>query len=260
LGCTIYTGQSGKKFGFFQADKDLFAQVANGLGLTRRNTGSYWWARHPLSFLVEAADDICFLIIDFEDGYRLKRIDFEDIRQPFEAIINDDQVVDQAKKIREEDQRIAYLRSKVINSLIGQVSRCFMEHAGEIIDASFDKDLISQIPASETLNHVRMVSIREVYSARDIVEIEAAGFEVLSGLLGSFVVAVNDIATKGKKATEKNKKLVQLIPPQFLKQPHLPDQDGYIRILQVVDFVSGMTDSYAVTLFKKIRGISLPTG
>ena len=256
----IHKGKSTKKFGFFQEDKELFEQIAEELGLIKRDSNSYWWARHPLAFLVEAADDIAYLVMDFEDGYRLQRIDYDQISKPFQDIINDEKLVDESKSIQEEELRIAFLRSKVINTLIAQVSECFMAHKNEILAGKFDSDLMEYIPSKEVLRHIRLLSEAQVYAAREVAEIEAAGFEVLGGLLDAFVTAASDVAKNEKAASKKSKKLVQLIPERFLDQPNLPKKDDYSRILQVVDFVSGMTDSYAVSLYKKITGISLPTG
>ena len=256
----IHNGNSTKKFGFFQEDKELFRQIAEELKLFKRDSSSYCWARHPLAFLVEAADDIAYLIIDFEDGYRLKRIDYKDIYDPFKKIIKSKKIIAESKSIRREELRIAFLRSRVINTLVGQVSKCFLDHEKEILAGRFDEDLIGVIPARDILQFIKTISIREVYAAREVAEIEAAGFEVLGGLLNAFVSAASDVAKNGKEASKKSKKLVQLIPEQFLDQPNLPKKDDYSRILQVLDFVSGMTDSYAVSLYKKITGISLPNG
>ncbi|MBI3802592.1 MAG: hypothetical protein HY282_02380 [Nitrospirae bacterium] len=105
---------------------------------------------------------------------------------------------------------------------------------------------------------MREISIEEIYFSKEALEVEVPGFEVLAGLLRKFIKAVNNVVEDGKD--EKSKKLVRLIPPQFLsKEKGRPDEDKYIRILQVTDFVSGMTDSYAVALYKQITGISLPT-
>jgi len=247
----IHRGKSSKKFGFFQEDKESFFKIAEELGLTKRDSGSYWWARHPLAFLVEAADDIAYLIIDFEDGYRLKRIEFNDIREPFAKIVDDSRIINESKSIQEKELQIAFLCSKVINTLIDQVSKCFLTRQVQILAGSFDEELIGEIPANKTLQHIRLISDKEVYAARDVAEIEAAGFEVLGGLLDAFVSATNDVAKNKDKASKKSKKLVQLVPAQFLDQPNIPKEDDYSRILQIVDFVSGMTDSYAVSLFKK---------
>jgi dGTPase len=254
---SIHQGKSSKKHGFFQADKDLFRQVATEVGLPERNPGSPWWARHPLAFLVEAADDICYHIIDFEDGYRLKRIDFDDIRAPFVRIIDNSQTAEKADRITEKEQQIAFLRARTIDALVTQVANRFIENESLILNGQFDEELISVIPAAKDLQHIKSISIDKVYAARDIVEVEAAGFEVLGGLLEVFITAVNDKASKLNKATAKSKKLLELLPSQFLKSRLTPDEDKYTRILQIADFVSGMTDSYAVSLYKKITGISL---
>ena len=257
----IHSGKSSKKFGFFQADTSQFEEIAEALGLERRKSGTHWWTRHPLAFLVEAADDICYRIIDFEDGYRLKRIRQCEFTEPLLQIVNEPKVKDKLGTIENPEQQVAYLRAKGINSLVLQVAEAFRQKVSGIMDGTFDEALISQIPRSsiEGLREIEKLSLTKVYSARPIVEIEAAGFEVLGGLLETFVSAIEDKARHGNSRTAKSEKLLQLLPGQFLHSPLTPNPDQYERVLQITDFVSGMTDSYAVSLFRKIRGISLPT-
>src|SRR5215831_3739027 len=130
-----------------------------------------------------------------------------------------------------------------------------------IMSGTFDDALISQIPASsrKALDEIERLSLEKIYSARPIIEVEAAGFEVLGGLLETFIAAIEDKAKNGKKRTARTEKLLQLLPTQFLEKRLTPHSDTYERVLQITDFVSGMTDSYAVSLFRKIKGISLPT-
>lgn len=251
--------KSAKKFGFFQQDKPLFEEVAKAVGLIPMQGESAWWCRHPLAFLVEAADDITYSVIDFEDGYRLGYIGFEEVKGVLSKFLNSREV-EQLDKIKAAKEKIEYLRAKTINNLIFQVTGKFMEHHDEIMSGKYDESLISKIETSEIVDQMKDISSKKAYCARNVLEIEAAGFQVLGDLVEYFVVSANDVAKKGKSASERSKKLLQLVPEQFLGDNREPDKELYSRILKITDFVSGMTDSYAVSLYKKISGISLPRG
>ena len=250
-------GKLMKKFGYFQAEKDLFQEVAGEVGLNKlpgagKNTS--WWNRHPLAFLVEAADDICYRIMDLEDGFRLGLLSFndtEDLLHPF------------TKKFplrsydgRDENDKIGYLRAKTITSLVTDLTEAFLQNEEKILRGEHYKDLISEIPTAEALDVIKKISKEKIYSYRSVVEREAAGYEVLGGLLEIFVKAVSESAEG--KTSQKSKTILKLLPKQFLAEEGKADEDLYTRLLKITDFVSGMTDSYAVSLYRKIKGISLP--
>lgn len=245
-----------KKYGFFQSEKELFKEVAEQTGLRAKEgyKKSLFWSRHPLAFLVEAADDICYRVMDLEDGFRLGLLSFsdtEDLLMPLKGssslnLYND----------RNENDKIGYLRAKAISELVKSLSDAFVDEEKNILSGRLDKDLISLIPVSESLEEIKRVSVENIYAMRGVVEREAAGFEVLGGLLDTFISAVNEFAED--KISPKNKTIIKLLPKQFLGDDGKPDTDIYLRLLKITDFVSGMTDSYAVSLFRKIKGISLP--
>lgn len=248
-----------KKHGFFMSEYDLFSKVAQKVGLIPIIDGKAW-CRHPLSFLVEAADDICYKIVDFEDGARLGHITYKIVEKHFLKIIPEKKlkaIKGRLKEISGEKDKIECLRSEVINELINQITRCFIDNEGAILSGDFKVDLIENIAAGPVINEIYKLSIKEIYTARGVVEIEAAGYEVLGGLLEVFLDAVNDVASE-EKPTNKSKKILQLIPEQFLKAKGKVDYEHYTRIVKITDFVSGMTDSFAVSLYKKVKGISLP--
>ncbi len=247
-----------KKFGFFQDDADLFAEMAGELGLT--NVAPAAWRRHPLAYLVEAADDICYRIIDIEDAFRLSQLRYEEVRNLLLPLAGQDKVAPRLNSINDPKEKIAYLRAKAIGNIIEQVHECFITHGDAILGGTFTEELLDVIPAADLMRTLKERAEAEVYVSPPVVEIEAAGFEVLGGLLQAFVTTVNDIAERGPKASAKSRMLIYLIPEQFLGYSRQPHPDLYRRVLAVTDFVAGMTDSYAVTLFKKITGISLPTG
>ena len=140
--------------------------------------------------------------------------------------------------------------------LARSLATVFTEEESNILTDKFESDLISVIPAAKALENIKDISVDKIYSYRSVVEREVEGYEVLGGLLDSFINAVNEAAEE--KASVKNKNLLKLIPHQFLQDREKPHDDLYTRLLNITDFVSGMTDSYAVSLFRKIKGISLP--
>jgi dGTPase len=129
------------------------------------------------------------------------------------------------------------------------------------LDGSFDKELLTLIPAAPYLDRIKALTVEKIYSHAGVVEIEAAGFEVLGGLLDAVAGAAFAVATTQKqkaKSPARSRKLLQLVPEQFLQAPLTPHRDPYQCLMNMIDFVCGMTDSYAVSLYKKISGISLP--
>lgn len=254
----IHEGASAKKFGFFQSERDFFAEVAARCGLLRRAPQHAWWARHPLAFLVEAADDICYRLVDFEDGFRLRILDFEEVRDAFLAVIGDDSKLAGTGKMRQEKERIEFLRALAIGAAVQQTAEVFLEKEAEILRGEFDQPLIDLIPAGDALERIKRRSIETIYATPRGVEIEAAGFAVLGGLLDDFVGAVSDLARNGRAASPRSHKLLRLVPEHSIGAHRVPDASPYQRLLRMIDFVSGMTDSYAVSLYKRVRGISLP--
>ncbi len=245
-----------KKFGFFQSEVDLFRTIAAETGLKKRdnNDNINWWCRHPLAFLVEAADDICYRIMDLEDGYRLGLLSYADTHDLLYPIIGKEELRNFNE--RDQDDKIGYLRAKVINSLIKEITGIFLDEEKNILEGCYESDLLSFIPSGQQLEVIKKVSIEKIYSIPAVVERESAGFEVLAGLLDAFIRAVNDLAEGKKSARSLNH--IKLFPNQFTDETGKPADDLYTRLLNIIDFVSGMTDSYAVSLFRKIKGISLP--
>jgi dGTPase len=245
-------GASTKKFGFFTAERELFAEVAARTGLLPR--GASHWCRHPLAFLVEAADDICYRLVDFEDGYRLKFLSYEEVRAAFLRVTGEAKDAVRADKIADRKDQIAFLRAQAIGAAIQQAADAFLAHEPAMLAGHFDQELLElDLPASAALREIKQRSRETIYATPRGVEIEAAGYEVLGGLLEVFFAAADDVARSGSRATRRSQKLLQLVPAQFLGA-----QQPYERLLRMTDFVSGMTDSYAVALYKKVRGISLP--
>ncbi|MBZ4194588.1 MAG: deoxyguanosinetriphosphate triphosphohydrolase [Candidatus Contendobacter sp.] len=252
-------GVAFRKFGFYQDDRALFAEVAGQLGLDEVLPGA--WSRHPLAYLVEAADDICYRIIDVEDAFRLQQLRFEEVRDLLLPLTGEAERAEQKMAhLTRSREKIEYLRAKAIGAIIDQAQQCFMDNEDAILAGAFRGELLEEIPAAAAMQALKDCGETQVYVSRPVVEVEAAGFEVLGGLLKALITTVNDLADHGPNASSKSRMLVHLIPEQFIGPGRRPVADLYRRVLAITDFVSGMTDSYAVTLFKKLTGISLSTG
>jgi len=246
------TGISGKKFGFFVADADSFRQVAEVLGLRKKADGA--WYRHPLAFLMEAADDICYRIMDVEDGFRTGCLTFDEVRSLFEGVL-DNPSLKRLDDIPSNKHRVEYLRAKAIDTAIREVVGVFLDREEAILAGDFDDDLMKHVEHAVEFSAFKERAREKVYSARAVVEVEACGFKVLGGLLEAFLSAVDDYTSNGKaKASARSKTMLRLLPEGSVRE----DLDFYERALVVTDAVSGMTDSFALTMYQRIHGISLP--
>jgi dGTPase len=249
-------GASAKKHGFMDDDKNLFTAVADRLGLIRKGK-EFAWHRHPLAFLMEAADDICYRIIDVEDGFRAGHLTFSEIERLFLDLINDPSVKGRADAIVTNEKRVEYLRARAINSAILEVARIFEKYEGDLLRGAFDKDLVSVMDRAAALDAFKNLGKSKVYRSRPVLEIEAPGFSVLGSLLYAFIGALGECAERGDKASARAKTLLALVPSQFLGADGKPERDAYQRMLKITDFISGMTDSFAVAAFRRISGMEL---
>ncbi|WP_449420491.1 deoxyguanosinetriphosphate triphosphohydrolase [Phormidium nigroviride] len=239
-----YTGKSAKKYGFFQAEKNLFATVADTVGLIRRSPDVAWWSRHPLAFLVEAADDISYHIVDLEDGYRMGYIPFNQAKQLLNEIAEQSHL---EKHANTEEEKIKFLRAVAINKIVQEVATIFLSREQELLAGTFDSDLVSLSSYAKTLNDIQSETRKKVFNHSEVVSIQVAGYEVLGHLFAEFVNAT-------LYSTKKGKLLKLMLPKEYCPA----DSDSsYSKILKITDYISGMTDSYATTLFQELKGISL---
>ena len=261
LGGSRYDGVSAKKQGFTAADRASFEAVAESVGLIPRENHHAMWCRHPLAFLVEAADDISYRVIDIEDGYRLGHFSYQEVLDLFWPLVADKAGQrPRLERIREAKDRVEFLRAKVINEVIRQVLECFMDNESAILAGRFDRPLLGELPMRAELDALIEIARQRIYCAPEVVSIQAAGFQVVGDLLERFVQVVDDVAERGDRASPRSQMLIRLVPEQFVGIDRVPSRDPYTRLLLLTDFVSGMTDSYAVSLYKKVTGISLPGG
>lgn len=240
-----------KKYGYFQPEKESFIKVAEELGMLKDATHQGVYKRHPLVYLVEAADDICYNIVDIEDAHRLAILSPEKVEELLIPLTNDSNIHRRLATIDDIDSRVSLLRAKAISTLIQQCSQVFFENEEAILKGTFEASLIDNInpQLKDVMKQIEKISIEKIYNAPSVVQIEVAGYKVMSGLLEEFVPAYL------RNASAYDKKVIALIPNQYKNA----GKTTYEKIRSVLDFVSSMTDLYAVELFRKIKGISFPS-
>jgi dGTPase len=241
------SGPGRTKFGYFAAEADLFRAVAGEVGLVPKNDG---WCRHPLAHLVEAADDICYRVVDLEDGYKLGRLGFEETEGLLLKLLP--QTPPRYAAVGEAPQKIAYLRAKAIGRLIDAAVTAFFDHEAGIMSGRFAGGLLAQTRHAETLSAMEQLETQRLFQSRERLELEIGAGEVLTTLLASFVGAVEDWAAAGfrdEALSPRTRALIHLLPAA----PHAGSR--YQRLLAVVDFIAGMTDTYAVTTFRRLKGL-----
>jgi len=246
------------KFGFFQSDKEIYVKIANELGLKQIENSPIRHFRHPLVYLVEAADDICYQIMDVEDAHKLGILKTEEtcqlFRNFFDPVLDKDRhnSFDKTLKIvTDNNEQIAYLRASVIGKLINECATVFLENQDKILQGTYKSSLFKDLPTTsrKAMDKIQEISFQKIYQSRPVVEIEIAGQRIINTLLEEFI----DARLSPKRSL--SEKLNYLVPQQY----HAPeDSSVYAKIQSIVDFVSGMTDDYALNLYRKISGISLP--
>lgn len=249
--------KSQKKFGFFQTESELFAETATHLGLKPMSNGA--WCRHPLAFLVEAADDICYNIIDLEDGCRLGLVTFNDTVDLLAGILKEDYSKEKLQRIHNQNEKIGVLRAMAIGKLVTQCTEVFLDHEAAIMSGDFDKALADECPSRMVLDQIAKTSFRQIYRSRNVLEIEASGHEVLPGILHEFVTAGKFIieSANSQKKTPRKYQNIGLLFPDEIQHMLTPSTTHYEMLRLVLDFVSGLTDKHALSIFRKIKGISI---
>lgn len=240
-----------KKYGAYQSEAAALAELMSSFGMPRLSGTGVAFARHPFAFLVEAADDVCYLIIDLEDAVRLGIIALAEVKAALETIIDknpDGRSRGRSAPTGDDNERIAAYRARAINSLVFQCAAVFEKRKDEIAAGTYAGSLTKEIPSAEALESIATVSEEKLYRYRPVLEIEAAGFEVLDGLLDSLV----DAAISPRDARRRAR--LELFPELVL-----PEGLGRYEVLRrITDYVAGMTDSFALSTFRKLRGMELP--
>ncbi|MDO8966476.1 MAG: dNTP triphosphohydrolase [Algoriphagus sp.] len=247
--------KSQKKFGFFINQLIDFELMTDALGIEK--TSAECWVRHPLAFLVEAADDICYNIIDLEDGCTMGLISFEETVSLLKPILGDR--FDKEKlKDRTQAQNLGILRAMAIGQLIRESVEVFVHYEEGMRKGNFDKGLTDIIPSAKALAAISTASVKSIYRSKVVLEKEAAGFQVLEGLLSVFSQALYHQFYSPELFSGQDKSILRLLPEDFPLKGWGAEVNPYPLLRNLVDFISGMTDKYALNLYRRVKGISFP--
>ena len=244
-----------RKFGFFESERSDFLKIAHELGLLQKESpeNTLCFARHPLVYLVEAADDICYQIMDIEDAHKLKILSTEETQRLLLSFFPEERqqkIRETLQRVTDTNEQIVYLRSCAIGCLVQECVRAFIDHEEEILNGTFSGTLIghmSELPLT-AYQQCSATAFRKIYRSKDVVDVELAGFKVITSLLDLYLEAV----THPQKAH--SRLLIDLVSSQY----ETTATTLYDRVMAVLDFISGMTDIYALDLYRKIHGINLP--
>lgn len=247
-------GKKGK-FGFFNDDSQTYLKIAEELGIPRISADSLAYARHPLVYLTEAADDICYEIMDIEDAHKLKILSFEETSALllgfFDSKTQDairQRIIEEG--ITDSNEKVIYMRARAIGLLESLCVRVFVEHEEEILSGTFSGGLIDHIaePSLSAYRRCQKVSGERIYNSKPVVDIELSGYKIMETLMEQMTKAVVH------PELFHSRQLLRRVSSQY----DIHSDDLGTRLLAVIDYVSGMTDIYALDIYQKINGISLP--
>ncbi|MBO6824911.1 MAG: deoxyguanosinetriphosphate triphosphohydrolase [Sneathiella sp.] len=247
----IEDDKAAKKFGIMQSETDFFREIASEIGLLRRDHEDYW-CRHPLTYLVEAADDICYLVVDIEDGFKLGRLEFAETEALMLEILGSPP--NRYGELEDKSEKISYLRAKCIGHLIGEISTIFADNEAAILDGKYKGDLLQHSKSASVFSQIEELCRTSIFSHPERVEAELRGSEILTAMLDAFYTANLEWEDKFKTGSDpapRSSVLMNLFP-----QAQNERKERYDWLLDITDFVSGMTDSFAVRQFKDLKGIS----
>ncbi len=255
--CSSMAAGGKGKFGFFEEERPIYEKIAAKLGLKKLSVEGepLRYARHPLVYLVEAADDICYEIMDLEDAYKLKILNFEETSSLMLGFFSEKEREHIMQRIEHEcitdgNEQINYIRACAIGKLVNLCTAAFVNNEQEILDGTFSGSLIDHIDEGprEAYRHCSEVSRRKIYNSKPVLDIELSGYRIIDTLMQSMTEA----AVHPDRFY--SKQLINRVSSQY--DIHSDSLDS--RILAVVDYISGMTDVYALDIYQKINGISLP--
>jgi len=251
---SVFSDPKKQKFGFFDSEKKDFERIATELGIPRLPSNPNRFARYPLVYLVEAADDICYQIMDIEDAHKLKILTTDETIALFLGFFDEKRkarIKETMLMVTDENEQIGYLRSSVIGKLIDQCSEVFAEHEVAILNGTFDSSLIKHLPEQTAMayENCSKTAFKKIYRSSEVLDVELGGYKIILTLLDNLVTAV----LSPEKAY--SQQLLMRIPEQF----ETNSESTYGKIMAVLDYISGMTDIYALDLYRKITGMSIPT-
>lgn len=255
------------KFGFFREELPIYRKIASELGIpelptdsgsangTHENIERLAYARHPLVYLVEAADDICYEIMDIEDAHKLKILSFEETSELLLGFFDDEtqnlirqRITDEG--ITDDNEKVTYMRARVIGVLEKCCVETFMANETKIMEGTFNGSLIDEIAEKQRLAYKKCTetSRRKIYNSKPVLDVELSGFKIMDTLMETFIEA----------ATYPDRFYSRQLIGRVGSQYDINSPDLETRIMAVIDYISGMTDVYALEIYQKINGISLP--
>jgi len=251
---SIFSDPKKQKFGFFDSEKSDFEKIAAELGIPCSPINPNQFARHPLVYLVEAADDICYQIMDIEDAHKLRILTSDETKNLFLNFFDENRKARRRETmlmVTDVNEQIAYLRSSVIGQLIDECSAVFVENEEAILNGTFTSSLIKKLPqhSAEAYETCSQTAFKKIYRSQEVLDVELAGYKIILTLLEHLISAV----LNPEKAY--SKQLLMRIPEQY----ETDSPTVYGKIMAVLDYISGMTDVYALDLYRKITGMSIPS-
>ena len=242
-----------QKFGFFQDDKELYERIASHLHICKDADDSERYARHPLVYLVEAADDICYQMMDLEDACKLHIISYTAAQELYLGFLGPERrerCLNHCRQLADTNEQLAYLRTCCIGALVDGCAEAFLRSEPMILSGKSVKPLIKQLPEPQLSAYeaCSKTAVEQIYRSRIVLDIELAGYKVISALLEHYV----DAAMHPSHAY--STRLLDRVPSQYAVRA----EDIYSRLLAVLDFLSGMTDVYALDMYRMIQGIDIP--
>ncbi|PKP13640.1 MAG: deoxyguanosinetriphosphate triphosphohydrolase [Bacteroidetes bacterium HGW-Bacteroidetes-3] len=238
---------SDKKYGIFQSEVSCFSAIAQELGLVSEGNNAVYH-RHPLAYLVEAADDICYTIIDFEDGINLGLIEEDFALEYLIKLVKNTIDTKKYYQLQFKKDRLSYLRALAIGNLINEAAAVFLKQEETILKGEFQHSLLDKCIYEAQINDIIKISVEKIYKSREVIEKELVGYNVIATLLDVFVSASN---RKHENSLTNYNKLILNLLPESLQEPK---EDLYLRILSICGYVASLTDGYALELYKKLNG------
>ena len=241
-----------KKFGIFQSEKAFFEEVAHELGLIPSGSGeNLSYSRHPLAFLVEAADDICYTIIDFEDGINLGLIQEEYALEYLINLVKDSINTNKYQALQTRADRLSYLRALAINTLITEAVHIFLKNEEAILKGQFHKALFDKSKYEAQISDIIKISVEKIYQSEEVVSKEIAGYQMLSHLLDTYTEAL--LPERENDRSNYNKLVLKLIP----EASHYQEISVYENLIGICSHISSLTDSNIVSSFQKFKGLKI---
>ena len=236
---------SDKKYGFFQNEKNTYVDIANELGLLKDDGG---YNRHPLTFLVEAADDICYTIIDFEDGINLGLVQEDYALEYLINLVRDSINTEKYNALNNTIDRVSYLRALSINTLINEAVHIFIENEDDILRGDFHVSLLKKSKYKSQISDIIKISIERIYESKEVIEKEVAGYNIINKLLDTFISSVNRYYQGNQ--TSYDDLILKLLP----STTNLNHDNLYSRLLEICHYVASLSDRKALNVYNKITG------